>query len=76
MTADEEHHRESWKMFGNEVEKVELDVIRNQQILRTRVDKMDLRRQVWYLSYRIRFISFSNEIRVRFLHKVVKLRQH
>ncbi|XP_023820335.1 myomesin-3 [Oryzias latipes] len=45
MTADEEHHRESWKMFGNEVEKVELDVIRNQQILRTRVDKMDLRRQ-------------------------------
>uniref|UniRef100_A0A8C7ZS37 Myomesin 3 n=1 Tax=Oryzias sinensis TaxID=183150 RepID=A0A8C7ZS37_9TELE len=62
MTADEEHHRESWTMFGNEVEKVELDVIRNQQILRTRVDKMDLRRQVRYLSYRIRFISFSNEI--------------
>uniref|UniRef100_A0A3B3CM22 Myomesin 3 n=1 Tax=Oryzias melastigma TaxID=30732 RepID=A0A3B3CM22_ORYME len=43
----EDHHRESWTMFGNEVEKVELDVIRNQQMLRTRVDKMDLRRKVF-----------------------------
>uniref|UniRef100_A0A3B3DUH9 Myomesin 3 n=1 Tax=Oryzias melastigma TaxID=30732 RepID=A0A3B3DUH9_ORYME len=52
MSADEEHHRESWTMFGNEVEKVELDVIRNQQMLRTRVDKMDLRRKVFRLSQR------------------------
>ncbi|TDH11422.1 hypothetical protein EPR50_G00061450 [Perca flavescens] len=32
-------------MFGNEAEKVELDVIRNQHLLRRRVDKMAIRKQ-------------------------------
>lgn len=46
MDADEEYYRDKWTMFGNEVETVEIDVIRNQHELRTRVDKMALRRQV------------------------------
>uniref|UniRef100_A0A4W6BZW8 Myomesin 3 n=1 Tax=Lates calcarifer TaxID=8187 RepID=A0A4W6BZW8_LATCA len=46
MAADEEYHRDKWTMFGNEVEKVEIDVIRNQHVLRKRVDKMALRKQV------------------------------
>lgn len=45
MDADEEYYRDKWTMFGNEVETVEIDVIRNQHELRTRVDKMALRRQ-------------------------------
>ncbi|XP_030015067.1 myomesin-3 [Sphaeramia orbicularis] len=44
-TADEEYRRIKWTLFGNEAEKVELDVIRNQHLLRTRVDKMALRKQ-------------------------------
>lgn len=46
MAADEEYQREQWTMFGNEAEKVEIDVIRNQHLLRTRVAKMELRKQV------------------------------
>ena len=46
LAADEEYHRDKWTMFGNEVEKVEVDVIRNQHLLRTRVDKLALRKQV------------------------------
>ncbi|KAM9353647.1 myomesin-3 [Symphorus nematophorus] len=45
LAADEEYHRDQWTMFGNEVEKVEVDVIRNQHLLRTRIDKLALRRQ-------------------------------
>ncbi|KAM6910751.1 myomesin-3 [Xenentodon cancila] len=45
MSADEEHIREKWTLFGNEAEKVEEDVIRNQHMLRTRIDKMAIRRQ-------------------------------
>ncbi|KAM7421303.1 hypothetical protein PAMA_015448 [Pampus argenteus] len=45
MDADEEYHRDKWTLFGNEAEKVEIDVLRNQQLLRTRVDKMALRKQ-------------------------------
>lgn len=47
MDADEEYCREKWTLFGNEAEKVEVDVIRNQHELRTRIDKMALRKQVW-----------------------------
>ncbi|KAG7216849.1 hypothetical protein INR49_001503 [Caranx melampygus] len=45
LAAEEEYYRDKWTMFGNEVEKVEIDVIRNQHELRTRVDKMALRKQ-------------------------------
>ncbi|KAI3361242.1 hypothetical protein L3Q82_013438, partial [Scortum barcoo] len=45
MAADEEYHRDKWTLFGNEVEKVEVDVIRNQQILRKHVDRLALRKQ-------------------------------
>uniref|UniRef100_A0A3P8X3L4 Myomesin 3 n=1 Tax=Cynoglossus semilaevis TaxID=244447 RepID=A0A3P8X3L4_CYNSE len=41
-----QHHRQKWTLFGNEAEKVEIDVIRNQRLLRTRVDKLALRQQV------------------------------
>lgn len=46
LAADEEYHRDKWTLFGNEAEKVEIDVIRNQHLLRTRVDKLALRKQV------------------------------
>ncbi|XP_023271028.1 myomesin-3 [Seriola lalandi dorsalis] len=45
LAAEEEYYRDKWTMFGNEAEKVEVDVIRNQHVLRTRVDKMALRKQ-------------------------------
>nr|XP_020445776.1 myomesin-3-like [Monopterus albus] len=46
LAADEEEfHRDKWTLFGNEAEKLELDVIRNQHVLRTRIDKMALRKQ-------------------------------
>ncbi|XP_076016919.1 myomesin-3 [Genypterus blacodes] len=43
MAAEDEHHRDKWTMFGNEAEKVEIDVIRNQQLLRTRYDQKSIR---------------------------------
>ncbi|XP_029929114.1 myomesin-3 [Myripristis murdjan] len=46
MAADEEeYYRDKWTMFGNEAEKVEIGVIRNQQLIRTRIDRMALRKQ-------------------------------
>lgn len=45
LAADEEYYRDVWTMFGNEAEKMELEVLRNQRLLRTRVDKLALRRQ-------------------------------
>lgn len=44
--ADEEYHRDKWTLFGNEAEKMEIAVIRNQRLLRKRVDKLALRQQV------------------------------
>ncbi|XP_026173045.1 myomesin-3 [Mastacembelus armatus] len=46
LAADEEeYHRDKWTLFGNEAEKVEIDVIRNQHALRTHIDKIALRKQ-------------------------------
>ncbi|XP_034554592.1 myomesin-3 [Notolabrus celidotus] len=45
LAADEEYVREKWTMFGNEAEKFEQGVIRNQHVLRERVDTLALRRQ-------------------------------
>ncbi|KAM3873043.1 myomesin-3 [Diretmus argenteus] len=44
MAADEEYHRDKWTMFGNEAEKVEIEVIRNQHVIRTRADRLALRK--------------------------------
>ncbi|XP_037641548.1 myomesin-3 [Sebastes umbrosus] len=44
-TLAEEYHRDKWTRFGNEAEKVEVDVIRNQHALRRRVDKKALRKE-------------------------------
>uniref|UniRef100_A0AAQ4S933 Myomesin 3 n=1 Tax=Gasterosteus aculeatus aculeatus TaxID=481459 RepID=A0AAQ4S933_GASAC len=44
-TLAEEHHRDKWTMFGNEAEKVELDVMRNQRALRRRGDAAAFRKQ-------------------------------
>lgn len=43
--AQEEYRRIKWTLFGNEAEKMELDVSRTQHILRTRADKIALRNQ-------------------------------
>ncbi|KAK5861967.1 hypothetical protein PBY51_017402 [Eleginops maclovinus] len=45
LDAEKGYQRDEWTMFGNEAEKVELEVIRNQRVLRKRVDKMALRKQ-------------------------------
>ncbi|XP_010786911.1 myomesin-3-like [Notothenia coriiceps] len=45
LAANKGYRRDEWTMFGNEAEKVELDVIRNQRVLRKRVDTMALRKQ-------------------------------
>lgn len=45
IAAEEEYHREKWTMFGNEAEKLEIDMIKNQHLLRTRVDQKALRMQ-------------------------------
>ena len=36
LAADGQHHRDKWTLFGNEAEKVEVEVIRNQQQVRKR----------------------------------------
>lgn len=46
MDVDELREREKWTMFGNEAESVEVDVIRNQQMIRTRMDRMAVRQEV------------------------------
>ena len=48
MDADLVREREKWTLFGNEAEKVEVDVIRNQQLIRTRMDRMSLRQEVGF----------------------------
>ncbi|XP_036414255.1 myomesin-3 [Colossoma macropomum] len=45
MADDELHQRDQWTLFGNEAEKVEIEVIRNQHEVRKRVDRMALRRE-------------------------------
>lgn len=44
--AGQEYYREKRTLFGNETEKVELNVIRSQRLLRKRVDRQMLRNQV------------------------------
>lgn len=45
MAADEDYHRDKWTLFGNEAEKVEVEVIRNQHVVRARADRLALRKQ-------------------------------
>nr|XP_061814698.1 myomesin-3-like [Nerophis lumbriciformis] len=45
LAGDEDYHRDEWTMFGNEAEKLEKGVIKNQRLLRTRVDKLALRNE-------------------------------
>ncbi|XP_061145859.1 myomesin-3 [Syngnathus typhle] len=57
--ADKSYHRDEWTMFGNEYEKFDVRMMRNQRLLRTRVDKMALRNETQrkaseYLEYRKR----------------------
>lgn len=46
LPAGHEYYREKRTLFGNETQKVEFDVLRNQRLLRKRVDKLTLRQQV------------------------------
>lgn len=46
MDNDELRERDQWTMFGNEAEKVEIEVIRNQHMVRQRMDRMALRIEV------------------------------
>lgn len=46
LAAGQEYYREKRTLFGNETQKVELDVLRNQRLLRKRVDRLTLRQQV------------------------------
>lgn len=46
LATGHEYYREKRTLFGNETQKVELDVLRNQQLLRKRVDRLMLRQQV------------------------------
>ncbi|XP_018582424.1 myomesin-3 [Scleropages formosus] len=45
MAEDEQRVRDKWTLFGNEAEKVEVEVIRNQRTVRTRADRLALRQQ-------------------------------
>ncbi|XP_041649967.1 myomesin-3 [Cheilinus undulatus] len=45
LAADQAYQRQKWTLFGNEAEKLELAVIKNQHVLRTRVDSRALRRK-------------------------------
>ncbi|TWW80085.1 Myomesin-1 190 kDa connectin-associated protein 190 kDa titin-associated protein [Takifugu flavidus] len=45
LAAGHEYYREKRTLFGNETQKVELDVLRNQRLLRQRVDRRTLRQQ-------------------------------
>ncbi|XP_072548583.1 myomesin-3 [Salminus brasiliensis] len=45
MANEELRQRDQWTLFGNEAEKVEIEVIRNQHVVRKRVDRMALRRE-------------------------------
>lgn len=46
MDNDELRERDQWTMFGNEAEKVEIEVIRNQHMVRRRMDLKALRIEV------------------------------
>ncbi|KAL2084759.1 hypothetical protein ACEWY4_020277 [Coilia grayii] len=46
LDMDEVREREEWTLFGNEAEKIEIDVLRNQQLIRTRLDRMALRQEL------------------------------
>ncbi|KTG03821.1 hypothetical protein cypCar_00037927, partial [Cyprinus carpio] len=43
LSSDELHQRDQWTLFGNEAEKLEIGVIRNQRVVRERVDRLALR---------------------------------
>ncbi|KAK7158319.1 hypothetical protein R3I93_009509 [Phoxinus phoxinus] len=45
MSSDELRERDQWTLFGNEAEKLEIGVIRNQHVVRERVDRFALRRE-------------------------------
>ncbi|CAM4696725.1 unnamed protein product [Leuciscus chuanchicus] len=45
MSSDEQRERDQWTLFGNEAEKLEIGVIRNQHVVRERVDRFALRRE-------------------------------
>ncbi|XP_016149831.1 myomesin-3 [Sinocyclocheilus grahami] len=45
LSSDELHERDQWTLFGNEAEKLEIGVIRNQRVVRERVDRLALRRE-------------------------------
>ncbi|KAG9337127.1 hypothetical protein JZ751_029718 [Albula glossodonta] len=45
VREDELRRRDKWTLFGNEAEKVEVEVIRNQHVIRTRADRMALRQE-------------------------------
>ncbi|XP_034410301.1 myomesin-3 [Cyclopterus lumpus] len=60
-TLAEEYHRDEWTMFGNEAEKVELDVIRNQHALRRRVDTMAIRKQVKKASAHMKYLEHLSQ---------------
>uniref|UniRef100_A0A3B4BU57 Myomesin 3 n=1 Tax=Pygocentrus nattereri TaxID=42514 RepID=A0A3B4BU57_PYGNA len=57
MADDELHQRDKWTLFGNEAEKVEIEVIRNQHEVRKRVDRMKLRREVRKASAHLKFLE-------------------
>ncbi|XP_068178957.1 myomesin-3 [Antennarius striatus] len=62
LAADEEYHREKWIWFGNEAEKVEVDVLKNQHLLRRRVDKLALRKQAQMkLSAHMRYLELLSQ---------------
>ncbi|XP_017279234.1 myomesin-3 [Kryptolebias marmoratus] len=74
LAADEDYHRDKWTRFGNEAEKVELDVIRNQRVLRTRADKLALRKQAEQKS--CAHIQFLEKLSRRAPDFAVPLRAH
>ncbi|XP_026110000.1 myomesin-3-like [Carassius auratus] len=43
LSSDELHQRNQWTLFGNEAEKLEIGVIRNQRVVRERADRLTLR---------------------------------
>lgn len=45
LSNEELHERDQWTLFGNEAEKLEIGVIRNQRVVRERVDRFALRRE-------------------------------
>lgn len=46
MSSDELRERDQWTLFGNEAEKLEIGMIKNQRVIRERVDRWSLRTEV------------------------------